>query len=86
MTMNQRNLLRSFRDRDLAGYLEECIDAGWRLDMPGRSGHVALIKPDGTYAIRPDGRRLMLSETQYSGTATKQAITSIRRAGGPPRA
>jgi hypothetical protein len=69
-----RNLLRGFRDRDLAAYVKVCLDAGATLQPTGGT-HAKLKMPNGSIVI--------LSTTQHSGRATQNAIATIRRNGGP---
>lgn len=69
-----RALLRSFRDRDLAKYIDRCLACGFTLTMDG-STHVRLIAPNGD--------KVSVSTTQYSGKMTHEVISRIRRIGGP---
>lgn len=67
-------IIRSFRDRDLAKYVERCLACGFTATMDGKT-HVRLVAPSGD--------RVSLSTTQYSGKMTHEVISRIRRIGGP---
>lgn len=66
--------VRGFRDKRLGAYVQRLAEQGWMVEVLGDS-HVRVTSPDG--------RRAKVSTTQFEGPATWQAISRLRRIGGP---
>lgn len=72
MNSKARGLLRSIRSDDMKAAAREATRNGWYAAHDGR-GHLVMVAPDG--------RRVRLSSTAFSGPATRAKVEELRRKG-----